>query len=96
MPQQGLTKAELERWDTVMRAELGEHAAYNQPYRLCERIHSGRLKINQTEGHTLPVKQNPEYHLSVKIVKEREQQGVAEDNLKREEPKANPSSPSSS
>ena len=37
--QQGHTKAELERWDTVMTEEFGEHAAYNQPYRLREKIH---------------------------------------------------------
>ena len=90
------TQAKLERWDTTMGEELGENAACNQPYRLREKIHVGRLKIKQVEGHTLPVKQLPEYHLAVKNFKGREQQRVAGCNLRQEEPKANPSSSSSS
>ena len=90
------TQAKLERWDTTMGEELGENAACNHPCRLREKIHQGRLKIKQAEGHTLPVKQLPEYHLAVKIFKEREQQRVAGGNLRQEEQKANPSSSSSS
>ena len=35
---------------------------------LREKMHLGTLKIKHAEGHTLPVKQHPEYHLAVKIV----------------------------
>ena len=96
MSQQGHTLAELESLDTVMSEQLGEEAACNQPCRLREEIHSGRSKIKQADGHALLVKQHPEHHLVVKIVIEREQQRVAEGNLRREVPNVNPSSSSSS
>ena len=44
---------------------------------LREKMHFGSLKIKETERHTLPLKQHPEYQWAVKIVKEREQQRVA-------------------
>ena len=82
MSQQGHTKAELEHWETVMSEQLGEDASYNQPYGFLEKIHLGRMKIKQTDGHSLPFKQHPEHDLAVKNVKEREQQRVAEGNLR--------------
>ena len=63
--------------------------SHKQPFRLSDKIHSGRLKIKQTDGHALPLKQHLEYPLAVKIVTEREQQRVAESNLRREGPNAN-------
>ena len=45
----------------------------------------GKLNIKQTEGNTHPVSEHIEYHLSVKIVKEREQQRTAGRNLRQEE-----------
>ena len=47
---------------------LGDNAE-NQPRQLREQIQLGRSKIKQTEVQTPSVKQNHEYHLSVKIVK---------------------------
>ena len=58
-----------------MSEQLDEDAAYNQPCRLREDIHAGRLKIKQAF-----VEQHPEHHLAVKIVKERGRERVAEDN----------------
>ena len=63
--------------------QLGDDATYNQPHGLREKIYSGRLKIKHTDEHALPVK-------SVKIVKGREQQRVAEGKLWREKSKAHP------
>ena len=58
-----------------MSEQLDEDAVYNQPCRLREDIHDGRLKIKQAF-----VKQHPEHHLAGKIVKERGQERVAEGN----------------
>ena len=58
-----------------MSEQLDADAVYNQPRRLREDIHAGRLKIKQAF-----VKQHPEHHLAVKIVKERGQERVAEGN----------------
>ena len=44
------------------------------------------IEDKHTDGHALPVQQHPKYHLAVKIVQEREQQRVAERNLRQEEP----------
>ena len=79
-----------------MGEEVGENAMSNQPYRLREQVHLGRLKIKQTEGRSLPINPHRDCQYAVKIVKEREQQRVAMANLRLEEPKANPSSSSSS
>ena len=79
-----------------MGEEVGQNAVSNQPHQLREQVHLGRMKIKQTEGHTLPVKQHIVYQLAVKIVEEREQQRVAMASLRQEEPKANPCSSSSS
>ena len=66
----GHTKAELQSWDTQMREGPGDNAEHHQPRQLREQVHLGSLKMKQTAGHTLPVKQHPAYHVAVKIVKE--------------------------
>ena len=96
MSKQGHHKAEMERWDTVMGEQRGEDTSYNQPFRLREKIHTGSLKIKQAHGQAVPVKQHPEYILSVQIAKEREQQRAVEGNFRREEPETNPAASSSS
>ena len=44
-----------------MREGLNDNAEYHQPRQLRKQIHLGSLKIKHTEGHTLSVKQPPEY-----------------------------------
>ena len=57
------------------------------PLQLREQIHLGRFKIKQLDGDTLPVKQQPECHLAIQIVQDREQQRTAWRNLKQESKK---------
>ena len=61
----------MRSWDVKMRAGLGDHAEYHQPRQEREQIHSARLNIRQSNGSAMPVKQHHEYHLAVKIVRER-------------------------
>ena len=56
-------EAELEHRDIEMSEQLGEDASDHQPFWLREKIHLGRLKIKQTDGHALPVKQHQENHV---------------------------------
>ena len=71
-----------------MREGLGDYAEYHQPRQVREQTRSGRLKIMQNEGKTLPAKQHSQYHLAVKIVKEREhEQRIAGETLCRENSK---------
>ena len=84
----GHTKVELQSCDVQMREGLGDYAEYHQPRQVREQTRSGRLKIKQSEGKTLPAKQHPQYHLAVKIVKEREhEQRIAGETLCRENSK---------
>ena len=80
----------------MLGEELGENAAYNQPKRLRRHILVGKLKIKHTEGHTLAVKQHPEYQLVIKIIKEREQQRVAREGTSGRKSRKQNASPSSS
>ena len=86
-PKKRHSKADMEHWDTVMTENLGKDQSYNQPLKLLEEIHTGRLQIRQAHRQALPVKQHPEYHLAVKLFQERERQRAAEGDLKREESK---------
>ena len=56
-----------------MREGLGDHAGCHQPRQLSEQIHSGRLKVKQSEGNGIPEKQQLEYRWLMKNVNEREQ-----------------------
>ena len=54
---------------------------YRQPRQLREQTHSSKLKTRQIKGCAMPIKQHPEFHLVVKVVREREQeQGIAGGN----------------
>ena len=61
----------MEHWDQVMTENLGKDKSYNQPLKLRDEIHTGKLKIRQAHGQSLLVKQHPEYNLAVTIVRAR-------------------------
>ena len=58
------SSSEQKYW--ALMHDRGDHAEYHQPLQSREQTHSGRLTIKQSEGHTLPLKQHPEYHLMQK------------------------------
>ena len=92
----GHTKEELQSLGAQMGEGLGDHAEYHQPRQLCEQIHSGKLKMKQSEGNASPVKQHPGYHRAAKFATELEQeQRISGGGLEQEE-QAHPSSSSSS
>ena len=48
-----------------MSEQFGEDKFYNQPLKLREEIHTGRLKIKQAHGQALPVKQHSKCNMAV-------------------------------
>ena len=92
----GHTKGEVQSWDAQMEA-LGDRAEHRQPRQLREQIHSSKLKMKKSKGCAMPVKQHREYHLAVKVVREREQeQRIAGSNSLQDEQQTYPSTSSSS
>ena len=89
-------KEELQSWDARMRVGLGDHAEFQQSLQFREQIHSRRLKIQQSATFATPLKHDPEYHLAVRSVREREQtQRITGGNTMQEQQQPHPPSSSS-
>ena len=60
-------RCKIRTTDVRKKAHQGRHGALGHGLR--EETHSGKLKIKPARGQYIPVKQHPENHLAVKILK---------------------------